>query len=214
MSITLIIIIITVLVSYSALNNTKIDNDLIFYPTSINYSRQWYRFFSHGLIHANWLHLGLNMYALYLFGRTVEDKFTYTVFQEKGKLMFLLLYVSALFFAALPLYLKHKDDSGYAARGASGAVAAVVFAFILLDPVRGIGIILIPVYIPGFIFGFLYLGLSAYMDKRGGGNIAHGAHFWGSVYGLIFVIVMAGLFSDYPVLRMFVEQVKDYLHLS
>lgn len=215
MSITLIIIIITALISISAFSSDKIYNDLIFYPPAVTYQRQWYRFFSCGLIHADWLHLIFNMYALYMFGETVEGFFTNYLFQEKGKLFYMLMYITALGVCLLPTYAKHKNDSYYRSLGASGAVSAVIFSFILLNPMANLGLIFIPgIRIPGFIFGFLYLGISTYLDKRGGGNINHSAHLWGALYGMGFLIVMAAIFSEYPVLRMFIEQVKEYLHLG
>lgn len=215
MSITLIIIIITALVSISAFSSDKIYNDLIFYPPAVTHQRQWYRFFSCGFIHADWLHLIFNMYALYMFGEGVERFFTNYLFQEKGKLFYLLMYITALGVCLLPTYAKHKEDAYYRSLGASGAVSAVIFAFILLNPMAGLGLIFLPgIHIPGFIFGFLYLGISSYLDKRGGGNINHSAHLWGALFGIGFLIVMAAVFSDYPVLRMFIEQVKDYLKLG
>lgn len=215
MSITLIIIIITALVSISAFSSDKIYNDLIFYPPAVTHQRQWYRLFSSGIIHADWMHLIFNMYALYMFGGTVETFFSNTLFQEKGKLFYMLMYISALGISLLPTYAKHRDDSSYRGLGASGAVSAVIFAFILVNPMANLGLIFIPgIRIPGFIFGFIYLGISSYLDKRGGGNINHSAHIWGALYGMAFIIIMAGIFSDYPVLRMFVEQVKNYLHLG
>ncbi len=112
MSITLIIIIITVLVSISAFSSDKIYNDLIFYPPAVTYQRQWYRFFSCGLIHADWMHLIFNMYALYMIWRQPwKGLFTNSLFQEKGKLFYLLMYISALGVSLLPTYAKHKDDS-------------------------------------------------------------------------------------------------------
>ena len=127
----------------------------------------------------------------------------------------MLMYISALGISLLPTYAKHRDDSSYRGLGASGAVSAVIFAFILVNPMANLGLIFIPgIRIPGFIFGFIYLGISSYLDKRGGGNINHSAHIWGALYGMAFIIIMAGIFSDYPVLRMFVEQVKSYLHLG
>lgn len=215
MSITLIIIIITSLISISAFSSEKIYNDLVFYPPAVTYQRQWYRFFSCGLIHADWLHLIFNMYALYMFGESVEDFFSYRLFQEKGKLFYMLMYISALGVCLLPTYAKHKDDSWYRSLGASGAVSAVIFAFILLIPTANLRLIIIPgLNIPGFIFGFIYLGVSSYLDKRGGGNINHSAHIWGALYGMGFLIVMAAIFSNYPVLQMFIEQVKSYLRLG
>lgn len=209
MSITLIIIIITALVSISAFSSDKIYNDLIFYPPAVTYQRQWYRFFSCGFIHADWLHLIFNMYALYMFGDAVERTFTYTIFHEKGKLMYLLMYITSLFFCLLPTYFKHKDDAGYRSLGASGAVSAVIFASILVNPLGNLGLIFIPgIEIPGFIFGFLYLGISSYLDKRGGGNINHSAHIWGAFYGMGFLIVAAAIFSDHPVLAQFIGQIR------
>lgn len=211
MSITLIIIIITCLVSVSAFSNDKIYNDLIFYPPAVTHQRQWYRFFSCGFIHADFMHLIFNMYAFYLFGQQLELFFVST-FEAKGKLLYLLLYISSLFFCLLPTYSKHKDDSSYRSLGASGAVSAVIFADIMVDPLMGIGILFVPgIYIPGFIFGLLYLGISSYLDKRGGGNINHSAHIWGAIYGIAFMIVATYAFSDYRLLENFVYKVQNWL---
>jgi membrane associated rhomboid family serine protease len=211
LSITLIIIIITVLVSISAFSNEKIMNDLIFYPPAVTHNRQWYRFFTCGLIHADFLHLAFNMYAFYLFGSNVEQYFI-LIFQEKGKLLYLLMYLLALFFCLLPTYSRHREDSHYRSLGASGAVSAVIFASILLEPERGIGLVFIPgIYIPGFVFGFLYLVISSYLDKRGGGNINHSAHIYGALFGIAFLVVAAYAFSDYRVLDAFIVRVQRYL---
>lgn len=212
MSITLIIIIITCIVSFSAFNNEKILNDLIFYPPAVTHNRQWYRFFTCGLIHADFMHLAFNMYSFYLFGGSVEAYFI-SVFEAKGRLLYLLMYVLALFFCLLPTYSRHKEDSYYRSLGASGAVSAVIFAHILISPLRGIGLIFIPgIYIPGFIFGFLYLLISSYFDKRGGGNINHSAHMYGALFGIAFLIVAGYMFSDERVLTNFIRQVRDYLN--
>ena len=211
MTITLIIIIITVLVSIAAFSNQKILDDFIFYPPAVTYNKQWYRFITCGLIHADFGHLIFNMYAFYLFGKAVEDYFI-LIFQEKGKLLYLLLYLTSLFVCLLPTYSKHRDDGSYRSLGASGAVSAVIFAYIMLEPLTGIGIIFIPgISIPGFLFGILYLVISSYLDKRGGGGINHSAHLWGAIYGIAFLIVAAYLFSNYEVLQEFVYKVQTYL---
>ena len=211
MTITLIIIIITVLVSIAAFTNDKIYNDLIFYPPAVTHNKQWYRFVTCGLIHADIAHLVFNMYAFFLFGKIVEDYFM-LIFQEKGKLLYLVLYLTSLFVCLLPTYTKHKDDGSYRSLGASGAVSAVIFAYIMLEPLTGIGIIFIPgISIPGFVFGILYLGVSTYLDKRGGGNINHSAHLWGALYGIAFLIAASYLFSDYQVLPQFIQKVQAYI---
>src|SRR5688572_16438234 len=132
MTITLIIIIITVLVSIAAFSNEKIYNDLIFYPPAVTHSRQWYRFFTCGFIHADYGHLFFNMYAFYMFGQFVEDSFE-NIFEEKGKILYLLLYLTSLMVSLLPTYSQHKEDSSYRSLGASGAVSAVIFSFIMLE---------------------------------------------------------------------------------
>lgn len=210
-TITLIIIIVTVIVSLAAFNNQKVYNDLIFYPPSVTYDKQWWRFFTCGFIHADYGHLALNMYAFYVFGQYVEESFVY-IFQEKGKFLFLLMYVSALGICLLPTYSQHKEDSNYRSLGASGAVSAVIFTFILLDPLQKIGMLFLPpqLGIPGFIFGLLYLAISSYLDKRGGGNINHSAHIWGALYGIAFTIAVCYLMSDHRVLESFIFKVKDY----
>jgi Uncharacterized membrane protein (homolog of Drosophila rhomboid) len=208
MSITLIIIIITVLVSISAFNNERILNDLIFYPPAVTHNRQWYRFITCGFIHADWGHLIFNMYAFYMFGGYVEDAFV-NLFEQKGKVLYLLMYISALAVCLLPTYSKHKDDAYYRSLGASGAVSAVIFAYILLNPLSEISLIFLPFFgIPGFVFGLLYIVISSWLDKRGGGNINHSAHIFGALYGIAFLILAGQLFSEYNVLDSFIRQVQ------
>lgn len=208
LSINIIIVIITVLVSIGGFRSQKIIDDTIFYPPAITERNQWYRFFSCGLIHADVPHLIFNMLALYMFGRFVEDGFM-EIFGANGKWIYLLLYVSALFFSLLPTYLQHKNNYHYKSLGASGAVSAIVFAFILLYPLEKLGFFIIPPIIPGFLFGPIYLLISAYLDRKGGDNINHSAHIWGAVYGLAFVII-AGFIVDFPVLELFITKVKSF----
>jgi membrane associated rhomboid family serine protease len=211
--ITIVIIIITVLVSIGGFNNQKIMEDLIFYPPAISKRNQWYRFFSCGLIHADWAHLLFNMYALYVFGAGQrKDGVEYifkSVFKDKGGILYLVMYIVALAVCLLPTYARNKDNYHYRSLGASGAVSAVVFAYMMYDPMRGMGLLFLPVFIPGFLFGILYLFISSWLEKRGGGNINHSAHIWGAVFGIAFFIGACRLFSNYPVLEEFIEQVKN-----
>lgn len=210
LSITLIIVIITSLVSISAFSNAKLMEDLIFYPPAVSRRNQWYRFFSCGLIHADWTHLIFNMLSLYLFGEFVEEKFI-EIFAEKGKIFYLLMYVLALFVCLLPTYGKHKDDYHYRSLGASGAVSAVVFAGLMVAPYVQVGFFFIPPIIPGFIYAPLYLIASAWMERQGYGNINHSAHIWGAIFGMAFIIVVGKFVADYNAISEFVEGVKLYL---
>lgn len=208
LDITTIIIIITVLVSIGGFNNQKIIDDLIFYPPLVSKRNQWYRFITCGLIHADWGHLIFNMLALYLFGRNLEIYFS-QIFGDAGKMIYLLMYVTALVASVVPTYFRHKENSYYRSLGASGAVSAVIFAGILFDPITGIGLFFIPIYIAGFLFGFLYLLISYYLDRKGGGNINHSAHIFGAIYGIAFTIIAAQLFSTYPVVAAFIDQIRN-----
>ncbi len=211
LSITVIIIIINCLVSFTAFNNEKIFDDLIFYPPAISKQHQYYRFFTCGFIHANYAHLFFNMYSLYIFGEAVETQF-HGAFGENGKWLYVLMYLSSLFFCLLPTYSKNRDNYNYRSLGASGAVSAVVFAFIFLDPLRSLSLIFLPgIGIPGFAFGLLYLVISSVMDKRGGGNINHSAHIWGAVYGIAFLIVFGSFMANQPLLPDFIQKVQLYL---
>jgi membrane associated rhomboid family serine protease len=208
LSITLIIIIVTTIVSISAFSSQKIIDDLIFYPPAITQQKQWYRFFTCGLIHADYGHLIFNMLSLYLFGEIVEAKFI-SIFGEKGKLFYLLMYVLALFVCLLPTFAKHKNDYHYRSLGASGGVSAVVFAGILFYPLLGLGLFFIPIYVAGFIFGFIYLLISTWLEKSGGGNVNHSAHIYGALFGIGCTIVLCQVFSDYPVLQFFIDAIKN-----
>lgn len=211
-SITLIIVIITALVSIGGFSNQKIIDDMIFYPPAVSRSNQFYRFFSCGLIHADWGHLIFNMLALYLFGREVEVAFV-ALMGAAGRYVYLFMYVSALLISLLPTYFRHKDNYSYRSLGASGAVSAVIFAGLMLAPETEVYIFFIPIPIPGFIFAPLYLIISAVMDKRGVGGINHSAHIWGAIYGLAFVIV-AGRVIDYNVVANAIERIKAYMHFK
>jgi membrane associated rhomboid family serine protease len=155
------------------------------------------------------MHLAFNMYSFYLFGEIVEKAFV-QVFGSGGKIIYLLMYIISLAISLLPTYLKNKHNYHYYSLGASGAVSAVIFAGIFLYPTMGLGIFPIPFHIPGFIFGPLYLIVSAYLAKKGNGNINHSAHIWGAVFGVVFLIVSSTFGSDYNLPQSFVNEVSGY----
>ena len=191
LSITLIIIIITSIISITAFNNQKILGELMFYPARMKGGREIYRLLTHGFVHADFFHLFINMLTLFFFGPVLESMiFTST--------QYIILYLTAIPAASLFDYFKHKDNHYYRSLGASGAVSAVVFATIILDPwFKGICLFGI-LCLPNILFGALYIFYSAYMSKKGGDNVGHNAHLWGGVYGFVFTaIVRPDLFQNF-----------------
>src|ERR1035437_4004373 len=212
-SITWIIIGITVAVSFIGFSKQEVVDKLIFYPPAVADNTEYYRFISCGFIHADLPHLIFNMYALYLFGEGMQKEgveFLFgDIFGNNGKMLYLVMYVLALAVCLIPTFNKHKANYYYRSLGASGAVSAVVFAYILLDPMRGVGLIFIPVFIPGFLFGIIYLVVSYFLGKKGKGHINHSAHIWGALFGIVFLIICSKLFTTYPVLENFINAVKN-----
>lgn len=189
MNITIIIIILTAIVSFMAFSNAEAFYRLKFNAFLINHNRQYYRFFSYAFVHADWGHLLVNMFVLFSFGTAVENSFA-EFFAGRAGFYYLLLYVGGIGFSTLPAFSKHKNNDSYNAVGASGAVAAVLFSSILMNPQMSIIFLFFPVPIPAWIFGILYLIYSAYMARRGSDNIGHDAHFWGAVFGLVFTVAL------------------------
>lgn len=186
MTITLALLIITCIISITAFNNRKVINDLIFSPVDVQQRHQWYRFITCGLIHADFAHLAFNMITLYFFGRVMEQ--VYVEYFNLPKYTYLILYIVALIVSEIPSYIKHRNNNEYRSLGASGAVAAIVFAFILIAPWATIYVFFIPV--PAILYGVLFLVYSAYMSKKGKDNINHSAHLWGAVVGIVVTIIV------------------------
>lgn len=141
----------------------------------------WYELLTSGFLHASLGHLFVNMFTLYFFGSVME--------RVIGSEHFLVLYITGLIAAGIPSIVKYRNNPQYATLGASGAVGAVLFAFIFLFPMEGIMLLIFPVPIPAFIFGGLYLIYSMYASKQERGNINHEAHVGGALWGIIYLVI-------------------------
>jgi len=197
LTLSLVIIIITCIISITAFRRPGEIDKLSMWPYMVKEHRQYYRFITGGLVHADYMHLGFNMLTMFFFGKYIE-----MIFQQLfgGKLYFLLFYVLALIVSDIPSYLRHRNNYGYRSIGASGAVSAVVFAFILFQPWARIVVFVIPM--PAILYGVLFLGYSVYMSRRGGDGINHDAHFWGAVFGVVFPLIIRPELARY-----FIEQI-------
>ena len=181
--VTLLLIAVTCAVSIPAFSNRKLLSDMLFWPPAIGRG-QWHRFVTHGFVHADGAHLLFNMVTLYFFGRAMEPFFTRYI----GAPGYALFYVSAIVVAMLPSWLRHVRDPDYRSLGASGAVSAVLFAYILLAPWSLLFVFFVP--LPAIVFAALYVGYSVYASRRGADGINHSAHLWGGGYGVLFALVM------------------------
>lgn len=184
MIVTFIVLGLTVAVSLLAFNNPKLKQRLVLWPPAVRRHNEYWRLLSYGLIHADGMHLLFNMLTLFFFGRYMETYLTLRI----GVLGLPLLYLGGLVVSILPSYLKHQNDPNYYSLGASGAVSAVLFAFVLLQPGATIYLFVIPV--PALIFGVAYLAYSWYMDRQSNDNINHSAHLWGAGFGLLFMALL------------------------
>jgi membrane associated rhomboid family serine protease len=202
--ITYFIIGVTVLVSYLAFQNHELMDKLQFNAAKIIHRKQYYRLVSHAFIHANWSHLLVNMFVLFFFGRGIEQYFGY-YFGNRATVYFLLLYFGGILASNLWSLIKHQNNYYYNAVGASGAVSAMLFAFIFFNPWE-------PLYffgilpIPGILFAIGYLFYSYHMSKKSTDNVAHDAHILGAVFGFVFPIILRpGLFNQ------FIDQLFSFL---
>lgn len=188
--ITYIIIGFTALVSLLAWSNPNLMQKWIFSPYQISKKNEWYRFITSGLIHQDYLHLIFNMVSLYFLGLYTERGFA-VKFGELYQWYFVFFYVSAIVVADIPIFFKHRKNPYYRALGASGAVSAVIFAAIILEPSISLVVFPFPFPIPGVLYAVLYVFYSAYMSRNSQDNIGHDAHLYGSLYGVVFVAIFA-----------------------
>ena len=191
---TLLIIVFTSVVSIACFYNRTWFDRLQFNPYKVYHHKQWYRMLSHGFLHADWIHLIVNMFVLYSFGLGIEKYLA--MLGEEGLLRFhpifyyVFFYLSAFIISSLTTLKKFKNDMWYNAVGASGAVSGAIFFCIFFNPWQKLLFYgFIPV--PGILFGVLYLWYSNYMSRKPGyDNINHDAHFIGALYGFTFPILL------------------------
>ncbi|MDO6745526.1 rhomboid family intramembrane serine protease [Tenacibaculum soleae] len=177
----LILIVANVLVSYKGFNDIVFFDRYKFQIQKI-LNGEKLRMLTSGFLHVDWMHLGFNMYALYLFGKVVVGNF--------GVSYFLLIYFGSLLAGSMYSLYQHKKEFYYSAVGASGAVSGVVFSSIMLYPDMELIMLPIPIPLPGYVFGIGYLLYSIYGMKNQVGNIGHSAHLGGAIGGYILTLIL------------------------
>ncbi|HAF30993.1 MAG TPA: rhomboid family intramembrane serine protease [Bacteroidales bacterium] len=206
---TILLIIITSIISVIGFSRRDIFDKLQLNPYAVYHKKEWYRIISHGFLHADWVHLFVNMFVLFSFGKSVENIFNQLAANgiiKSAILSYALLYFISMIFATVTTIKKQKDNQFYNSIGASGAVSAVVFTSIFFQPLANLYFYAI-IPIPGIVFGVLYLGYSHYMSRRAGekDNINHDAHFIGAVFGFLFPLIL-----DPKLINIFINQLFNF----
>jgi membrane associated rhomboid family serine protease len=203
MSITIIIIAATVAASFYAWNNQDIYQKWMMNPYLVSNKGEYFRFLTSGFIHADQAHLFINMLSFYFFGRNLELFLSYN-FGATGMWYYLGFYLLSIVVSEIPTFLKHRNDHRYNSLGASGAVAAVIFAYIIIGPTEYIYLFFI-LKVPAFIFGFLYLFYSFTAAQKQSDRINHDAHFYGAAFGILFIILI-----EPELINNFFYQIKNW----
>ncbi|MDC0459286.1 rhomboid family intramembrane serine protease [Crocinitomicaceae bacterium] len=187
--ITEIIVALTCLISWQALNNQNFQNQCMFIPYNVKHSNEYYRLLSHVLVHADFAHLAFNMISMFYLGKYLEMELVYE-YGNLGMYYFIILYLLGGLAATILPYSRNSDNSMYRSLGASGAVSAVVFATIMWNPQLELMLLFIPIPIKAYILGPIYLAVEYYSMRRGGSGIAHDAHIGGALFGILFVLLI------------------------
>lgn len=189
----------------------------LFHPYSIKHNNEHYRFLTHAFIHADMLHMGLNLYALYMFGYAIEESYyrldggdsigLYTALfcrdvnnpeellraVRLAKIAYIGLFTGGIYAASITEYFKHRNNPSYSSLGASGAIEAIIFSYIIIEPFQTLYLFVLPM--PAWLLGILFLVGSYYLSKRKTGDpdadrIGHEAHFWGAIFGILYTIAL------------------------
>ncbi len=210
-NILILFILVIVGVSIKAFGEPDFKQKMMFIPYLVDRDKQYYRIVSHMLIHADWMHLLFNGIALYYLGTgfismeagiyTANNDLTKQfIFDDgliqsygfwMGQVHFALVFILGGVFAGIIPFIRHRNNPSYRSLGASGAVSAIIFAAILWNPTIEVYLLFIPVGIPAYIFGPLYLLFEFIMDKRGNSGIAHDAHIGGAIFGILYVLLIS-----------------------
>lgn len=177
-----ILILINLIFTYQGLRNQVFFDRFKFEVDHILVHKEYKRIITSGFLHVGWLHFFFNMYTLYIFSGGVE---TYL-----GIIPFIIIYFASLIGGDLFSLFVHRNHGDYTAVGASGAVSGVVFASIVLFPGMELGLLFIPIHVPAWLFGLIYVLYTIYGVKSKRDNIGHDAHLGGLVIGVLIALIM------------------------
>jgi membrane associated rhomboid family serine protease len=180
--ISIAIIVVNILISWKGFRDYAFFQRYSFDLSQVRLHKDYKRFLTSGFIHSGWMHLIFNMAALYSFGAMLES--------AVGPVKFLGIYFLSLVTGNLLSVFVHRNKSSYTSIGASGAVSGVVFATIALFPDMSMGLLFIPMRLPAWLFGLLYVIYCMFGIRSQRDNIGHDAHLAGGLTGLTLLVAM------------------------
>lgn len=206
-TIAVLIIIANIAFSYKGFTNNAFLNGYKFWVDKILINKDYKRLITSGFLHVGWTHLIFNMISLLLFSSSVQGYL--------GDWQFLVVYVAGLLGGSLFSLLVHRHHGDYNAVGASGAVCGIIFASIALFPGMAIGIFGIPIPIPGWLYGVVYIGYSIYGVKSNKDNIGHEAHLGGALIGMMVALLFepSAFAENYPTILIITAPTMVFIYL-
>jgi membrane associated rhomboid family serine protease len=163
---------------------------LSLHPYSISRGSRYYTIITSIFVHADMQHLAFNMFTYYFFAFQLE--LTFVALQgDMGHLMFFVVYILGAIGGDITTLKKYKNDVRYYSLGASGAISAVLFSYIMFFPLTHLYLLFIPIGIPVLVFGPVYLLYCINAAKDPNSGINHDAHFYGAITGIALTIAMA-----------------------
>lgn len=181
------ILIVTVGFSLVGFNNRSVTEKYLFHPYSVKHNKEYYRFFTHAFLHADATHLIFNCISFLAFSEPLLKMLQDLHGPQIGNLQFIGLIFFSMIASSLVSFSRHKDNYGYRSLGLSGVVSAVIFGYILFFPMSNISPLLLPIPIPGWVFGLAYMAFEYYADRKQTSNIAHDAHLSGAIFGAVYI---------------------------
>lgn len=178
-----------IIMSLMGFNNRDFMEKYLFSPYEVKHNREYYRFITHAFLHGDFGHLIFNGITLFYFGKYFEYYLYHFYGPLTGEIVFWAFVLAAMILSSLISLFRHKDNPNYRSLGLSGVTSAILFAMIMLSPTMEILFIFIPVPIPAWIFGPVYLAFEIYSDRNRKTNIAHDAHISGAVFGIVFILI-------------------------
>lgn len=178
----IILVVANIIFSYFGLSKQSFFERYKFEVDRILVDKEYRRMISSGFLHVSWTHLIFNMFSLYVFSVSVEAFL--------GPVKFLAIYFASLLGGNLLALYIHRNHGDYSSAGASGAISGIIFASIALFPGMGVGAFMLPIYIPGWLYGLVYVLFSIYAIKSKRDNIGHEAHLGGALIGMLAAIIM------------------------